>query len=131
MSALSLNNSTLSSFPTSISVPRYNRQSLKAGIVHVGVGGFHRSHQAFYTDNYINHTGDLSWGICGIGLRETDRAIKQSLAAQDYLYSLLVKHPNGKTDVQIIGCLTDFLLAPDDPEAVINKMAAEEPRLFH
>jgi len=129
MSALSLNNSTLSSFPTSISVPRYNRQSLKAGIVHVGVGGFHRSHQAFYTDNYINHTGDLSWGICGIGLREADRAIKQSLEAQDYLYSLLVKHPNGKTDTQIIGCLTDFLLAPDDPEAVINKMAAEETQI--
>ena len=79
MSALSLNNSTLSSFPTSISVPRYKRQSLKAGIVHVGVGGFHRTHQGSYTDNYINHTGDLRWGICGIDLREGGGAKKQCL----------------------------------------------------
>ena len=129
MQAQPLSQATLSFLPASISVPGYNRQALQAGIVHVGVGGFHRSHQAYYTDNYLNQTHDLRWGICGIGLREADRAIQQRLAAQDYLYSLLVKHPNGQSDVQVIGCMTDFLLAPDDPEAVIAQMAAKETKI--
>lgn len=129
MQAQPLSQTTLSSLPKNISVPGYDRQALQSGIVHVGVGGFHRSHQAFYTENYLNQTQDLRWGICGIGLREADRAIQQKLAEQDFLYSLLVKHPNGQTDVQVIGCMTDFLLAPDDPEAVINQMAADETRI--
>ena len=110
MQAQPLSQTTLSSLPKNISVPGYDRQALQSGIVHVGVGGFHRSHQAFYTENYLNQTQDLRWGICGIGLREADRAIQQKLAEQDFLYSLLVKHPNGQTDVQVIGCMTDFLL---------------------
>ena len=129
MQAQPLSQTTLSSLPKNISVPGYDRQALQSGIVHVGVGGFHRSHQAFYTENYLNQTQDLRWGICGIGLREADRAIQQKLAEQDFLYSLLVKHPNGQTNVQVIGCMTDFLLAPDDPEAVINQMAADETKI--
>ena len=129
MQAKLLSEATLDSLPATISKPGYDRQALQSGIVHVGVGGFHRSHQAFYTENYLNQTHDLRWGICGIGLREADRIIQQKLAAQDYLYSLLVKRPNGETDAQIIGCMTDFLLAPDDPEAVISQMAADETRI--
>ncbi len=126
MDVISLQQSTLSSLPTTVAVPEYDRQALQSGIVHVGVGGFHRSHQAFYTDNYINRSDDLRWGICGVGLREADRLVKQHLESQDYLYSILTKHPDGHTQVQVIGCMTDFLMAPDDPEAVISKMAADE-----
>ncbi len=124
-----LNNHNLRQLPASVKVPGYNRENLTAGIVHVGVGGFHRSHEAFYTDDYMSETGDTSWGICGIGLREGDRKLQQRLKQQDYLYSLLIKHPDGQSDVQVIGCLTDFLMGPDDPSAVINKMAAPETRI--
>lgn len=56
MQAQPLSQTTLSSLPKNISVPGYDRQALQSGIVHVGVGGFHRSHQAFYTENYLNQT---------------------------------------------------------------------------
>lgn len=129
MKKQTLSQTSLDSLPASISVPAYDRTALRSGIVHVGVGGFHRSHQAFYTENYLNQTQDLNWGICGVGLRNEDRIMQQRLAAQDYLYSLLVKRSDGHTDVQVIGCLTDFLLAPDDPQAVIERMAADETKI--
>jgi mannitol 2-dehydrogenase len=124
-----LSNQVLAALPANIGVPSYDRTRLKTGIVHVGVGGFHRSHQGFYTDNYMSQTGDLQWGICGVGLREHDRKMQQLLAKQDYLYSLLVKQPSGEASVQVIGCMTDFLLGCDDAEAVIEKMAADDTKI--
>lgn len=129
MKRLTLNQLSLHALPESVLTPTYDREALQTGIVHVGVGGFHRSHQAFYTDNYLNQTQDLRWGICGVGLRQEDRVIQQRLQEQDFLYSLLVKHPDGQVSAQVIGCLTDFLLAPDDPEAVIRKMADDKTQI--
>lgn len=120
---LTLNNQRLADISAPVQKPRYARQHLKTGIVHVGVGGFHRSHEAFYTDAYMNETGDTRWGICGVGLRESDRKMQQLLAEQDYLYTLMVKKADGTATTQVIGCMTDFLLGCDDPMAVINKMA--------
>ncbi|MFT2091939.1 mannitol dehydrogenase family protein [Paraglaciecola sp. 2405UD69-4] len=124
-----LNNQNIHSLPESISVPTYDRSKVTAGIVHVGVGGFHRSHEAFYTDAYMAQSGDLSWGICGVGLRDADRKMQSLLKQQDYLYTLIVRHPNGTIENKVIGCLTDFLLGCDDPMAVINKMASEETKI--
>ncbi|MEP4890598.1 MAG: mannitol dehydrogenase family protein [Aliiglaciecola sp.] len=118
-----LNDTNLQQLPSSFSVPNYDRKKVEAGIVHVGVGGFHRSHEAYYTDAYMNQTGDLNWGICGVGLRDADRKMKSILEQQDYLYTLIVKHPNGSIENQVIGCMTDFLLGCDEPNAVIQKMA--------
>jgi mannitol-1-phosphate/altronate dehydrogenase len=71
---------------------------MKAGIVHIGVGGFHRSHEAHYTDELMG-TGDLAeWGICGVGLMEADRKMCGVLKKQDCLYTLIVKHPSGKVE---------------------------------
>ncbi|MDO6694166.1 mannitol dehydrogenase family protein [Aliiglaciecola sp. 3_MG-2023] len=122
-SKLRLNEQNLHQLPSTISVPNYDRKNVQAGIVHVGVGGFHRSHEAYYTDEYMNQTGDLNWGICGVGLRDADRKMKSILEQQDYLYTLIVKHPNGTIENQVIGCMTDFLLGCDEPNAVIQKMA--------
>jgi mannitol 2-dehydrogenase len=119
----------LPSLPKNIVGPSYDRSQVTSGIVHVGVGGFHRSHEAYYTDEYMQQSGDLSWGICGVGLREGDRKMQSILKEQDYLYTLIVKHPNGKVENRVIGCLTDFLLSCDDPQKVINKMASEETKI--
>ncbi|WP_343224776.1 mannitol dehydrogenase family protein [Pelagicoccus sp. SDUM812005] len=109
--------------------PSYDRSKVKTGIVHVGVGGFHRSHQAFYTDELMNAGESLDWGICGVGLREADRKIGDVLAQQDYLYTLIVRHPDGKVENRVIGSIVDFLLGCDDPEAVIAKMAHPDTKI--
>ncbi|GAC33384.1 mannitol dehydrogenase family protein [Paraglaciecola polaris] len=124
-----LNQANLAALPDNVTVPNYDRTALTAGIVHIGVGGFHRSHEAFYTDEYMQQSGDLSWGICGVGLREGDRKMQGILKEQDYLYTLIVKHPNGQVENRVIGCLTDFLLSCDDPQSVIDKMADEQTKI--
>ena len=124
-----LNQANLAVLPESVTVPNYDRLAVTAGIVHIGVGGFHRSHEAFYTDDYMQQSGDLSWGICGVGLREGDRKMQSILKEQDFLYTLTVKHPNGQVENRVIGCLTDFLLSCDDPQKVIDKMASEETKI--
>lgn len=112
-----------------MSVPTYDRNNVKTGIVHIGVGGFHRSHMACYTDELMNETDTLDWGICGVGLREGDRKMQDILKAQDYLYTLIVRHPDGKVKTRVIGSIIDFMLSVDDPMAVIDKMASEETKI--
>ena len=72
-----------------VSPPSYDRNSVKSSIVHIGAGGFHRSHQQHYMDRILSETGDFSWGICASGIREEDRALKEALNSQDCLYTLV------------------------------------------
>jgi len=76
-----------------IPYPKYDRQALKTGIVHIGVGGFHRSHQAYYIHQLLTQYNTLDWGICGVGIREADRKMYDVLKKQDGLYTLIVQHP--------------------------------------
>ncbi|HEY3688972.1 MAG TPA: mannitol dehydrogenase family protein [Pseudonocardiaceae bacterium] len=99
------------------------------GIVHFGVGGFHRSHQAMYLDRLMRDGKALDWGICGVGVLPSDRRMKDVMAAQDCLYTLVVKHPGGSLEPQVIGSIVQYLFAPDDPEAVIEKLADEQTRI--
>ncbi|MEP2619253.1 MAG: mannitol dehydrogenase family protein, partial [Marinomonas sp.] len=126
---IKLNQQNLGSLSESFVRPSYDRSTLKAGIVHIGVGGFHRSHEAYYTDKLLSETDTQDWGICGVGLREGDRKIGDVLKQQDYLYTLVVKHPNGTIENRVIGSIIDFMLATDDHTAVINKMANEETKI--
>ncbi|MFC5050491.1 mannitol dehydrogenase family protein [Rubritalea spongiae] len=121
--AIRLNQSNLETLPNSAHVPQYDRSEITASIVHVGVGGFHRSHEAYYTDLLLERGGERCWGICGVGLRESDRKIADVLKRQDYLYTMIVKHPDGKVENRVIGSIVDFLLACDDAKGVIDKMA--------
>lgn len=119
----------LSSLSSQISCPTYDRKKLKTGIVHVGVGGFHRSHQAYYIHSLLEQQNALDWGICGVGLREADRNIANVLKKQDYLYTLIVQHPNGDVKTEVIGAMNDFILAVDTPELVIEKMANPDTKI--
>ncbi|MGR4069080.1 mannitol dehydrogenase family protein [Billgrantia sp. C5P2] len=118
-----LSNATLTRLDPRIAVPRYDRQALTPGIVHIGVGGFHRAHQAMYLDELMNRGEALDWGIVGVGVMPGDRRMQEALAAQDHLYTLVVKHPNGEREPRVIGAMLDYLFAPDDPEAAIERMA--------
>jgi mannitol 2-dehydrogenase len=124
-----LNAAALSSLPPSVAVPRYDRGAVRAGIVHVGVGAFHRAHQAMYLDRLMNEGEALDWGICGVGVLPGDRRVRDALAAQDHLYTLVEKHPDGSQRARVIGSIVDYLFAPDDPEAVVERMASEQTRI--
>jgi mannitol 2-dehydrogenase len=114
---------------SSVPGPAYDRGGVTTGVVHFGVGGFHRSHQAMYHDRLMNEGKALDWGICGVGVMPADRRMKEALDAQDELYTLVVKHPDGTYEPRVIGSIVEYLFAPDDPEAVIEKLASETTRI--
>jgi mannitol 2-dehydrogenase len=119
---------TLACWRGQLPVPSYDRSLVTPGVVHVGVGGFHRAHQAMYHDRLLSE-GALDWGICGVGVMPADQRMKQVLDAQDGLYTLVLKDSDGTYEPRVIGSIVEYLYAPDDPEAVIEKMAAESTRI--
>jgi mannitol 2-dehydrogenase len=125
----SLREQTLRSFAERLPTPEYDRSGLDVGVVHFGVGGFHRAHQAMYHDRLMNQGEGLDWAICGVGVMPFDRRMQEALDAQDGLYTLVVKHSDGTYEPRVIGAITEYLFAPDDPDAVIEKMAAESTRI--
>jgi mannitol 2-dehydrogenase len=118
---------TLSS--ASVPKPSYDRTRVTTGVVHFGVGGFHRAHQAMYHDRLMNSGEALDWGICGIGVMPRDARMKEALDAQDGLYTLVVKHADGTYEPRVIGSIVEYLFAPDDPEAVLEKLASDSTRI--
>jgi mannitol 2-dehydrogenase len=122
-----LNQASLGSL--SIPVPSYDRSQVKVGIVHFGVGGFHRAHQAMYLDQLMERGKALDWGICGVGVMPFDLKMKEALQSQDCLYTLVEKAPDGSWNPQVIGSIVQYLYAPDDPDAVIEKMADPATRI--
>ena len=118
-----LSAATLGSLDAAVRIPRYDRSVVRTGIVHLGVGGFHRSHQALYVDRLLE-AGATDWGICGVGVLPSDRRMREVMTAQDCLYTLVVKHPDGSREARVVGSIVEYLLAPDDPEAVVERMAA-------
>ncbi len=119
----------LASLNPQVALPGYDRSAVTAGIVHIGVGAFHRAHQAMYIDRLLNEGKALDWGICGVGVLPGDSGIRDALRAQDGLFTLVIKRPDGSLEPRVIGSIIDYLLAPDDPELVIEKMAAESTRI--
>jgi len=112
-----------------IPVPSYDRSRVTVGIVHFGVGGFHRAHQAMYIDQLMEQGKALDWGICGVGVMPFDLKMKEAMQSQDCLYTLVEKAPDGSWTPRIIGSIVQYLYAPDDPDAVIEKMADPATRI--
>ncbi|GAA4978065.1 mannitol dehydrogenase family protein [Kineococcus glutinatus] len=110
-------------------VPTYDRAGVRVGIVHLGVGGFHRAHQAMYVDRLLERGLARDWGICGVGVLPSDARMRDALRAQDGLYTLVLKHPDGTWEPRVVGSLVEYLLAPDDPAAVVERMAEEAVRI--
>ncbi|WP_249339948.1 mannitol dehydrogenase family protein [Sphingopyxis sp. L1A2A] len=106
--------------PASVQAPGYDRSAQAVGIVHIGIGAFHRAHQAVYTDDAMT-AGDRDWGIIGVSLRSGDVAAQ--LNPQDGLYTVSTRSAAG-TDLRLIGAVRRVLVAADDPQAVIDAIAA-------
>ena len=106
--------------PASVRVPGYDRAAQAAGIVHIGIGAFHRAHQAVYTDDAMG-AGDRDWGIVGVSLRSGDVAAQ--LNPQDGLYSVATRSAAG-SKLRLIGAVQRVLVAHENPQAVIDAIAA-------
>lgn len=126
---MKLSSQTIDALPTEVARPTYDRGAVRVGIVHFGVGGFHRAHQAMYVDRLMNDGLADEWGICGVGVLPQDARMRDVMQAQDCLYTLEVKHPDGSRDLRVIGSIVEYLLAPDDPDAVIERMCDPAVRI--
>ncbi|HEY5811940.1 MAG TPA: mannitol dehydrogenase family protein [Terrimicrobiaceae bacterium] len=120
-----LSTATLDKLDPKIQIPRYDRQKVGQAIMHVGVGGFHRAHQALYTDDLLNQGEDPRWGYCGVGLLKHDSRLRDVMRAQDCLYTLVERSLAGDS-ARIIGSIVNFAFGPDDPQKVIEQMASPE-----
>jgi fructuronate reductase len=114
--------STLAALPQAIARPAYDRAALTAGIVHLGIGAFHRAHQAVYVDDLL--AADPSWAIVGASLRSA--ATREALKPQDWLYTLAVRSGEGER-LRVIGSIVDILVATEERERLLAAMA--DPRV--
>ena len=117
-----LNRSTLATLPKAIARPAYDRSALTAGIVHLGIGAFHRAHQAVAVDTVL--AADPSWAIVGASLRSA--ATRDALKPQDWLYTLSVRSGEGER-LRVIGSIVDVLVATEERERLLAAMA--DPRV--
>jgi mannitol 2-dehydrogenase len=129
MDLIQLNAQNISSISSRLACPKYERNFINAGIVHIGVGGFHRSHQAYYIHQLLGANQNSDWGICGIGLREGDSHMANVLKKQDCLYTLITQHSSGKDKCEIIGSIVDYIFAIETPDLAIDKMAHPETKI--
>ena len=109
-----------------VRTPTYDRGDLSAGIVHVGVGNFHRAHQAQYLHRLFDSGRDRDWAIIGAGIKPFDAAMRDKLAGQDFLTTIVELDPKGFS-ASIIGSMIDF--APTDPDSIIAVMSRPEIRI--
>lgn len=119
---------TLTELQPAIEIPSYDASAATASIVHFGVGGFHRAHQAMYIDRLLS-AGNTDWAICGVGVLPSDIAMRDVLAAQENLYTLVTVSPNGQSDARVIGSIVEYLYAPDNPQAVVDKLTDPATRI--
>lgn len=123
--AVVLSDATVAALPVDISVPGYDRAALAPSVVHLGVGGFHRAHQAVYFDE-LAERGNSDWGIVGVGI--SNRGLSAALRAQDRLFTVVTRGANG-TSARVIGVLTDHLLLSEEAAAVRDRLSDPRTRL--
>ena len=106
---------------TTAATPAYDRSALTPGIVHFGVGNFHRAHQAVYLDDLFATGSDHDWALVGAGVREADEAMRQKLKAQDWL-TTVVEQEADSSAARVTGGMIDYL-KPGDSAATIARLA--------
>lgn len=125
--ATPLSLATLSSLPESVATPVYARESLSAGILHFGVGNFHRAHQAMYLDQLFNRGLSLDWALVGAGVFEGERRGRDILKAQDWL-TTLVEQEATHSEARVLGSMIDYI-EPADAGAIIARMSEADIRI--
>lgn len=117
-----LDTTRLASLPANVRRPGYERADQRTGIVHFGIGAFHRAHQAAYTDDAMT-AGDRHWSITGVSLRSP--SVRDVLQPQDGLYSLVERDRTGE-HMRVVGSVRDVLVARENAQAVIAALASPD-----
>ncbi|MGY2074913.1 MULTISPECIES: mannitol dehydrogenase family protein [unclassified Blastococcus] len=121
-----LTDATLPLHEAQLSVPTYDRSALTPAVVHFSVGGFHRAHQLLYFDELAERRISDDWGVVGVGLHS--RTMKDALAPQDHLYTVVERSPDGER-ARVVGVMVGYHFAPDDPVAVLDLLTDERTRM--
>ena len=123
-----LSNKSLVDLSANIRKPIYDRSQLTAGIVHIGLGNFHRAHQAWYLHRLMQMGEAFNWAIVGAGVREYDKIQRQKMLKQDFLTTLIELDPKGQSS-EIIGSMIDYIPVEDDNASLIKRMAEPDIRI--
>ncbi len=115
----------LESLPPGVG-PRVDPRDVSVGIVHFGIGAFHRAHQAVFTEDAMAAGGSTGWGICGVSPRS--RAVLDQLGPQDGLYGVLQRGAEAPS-ARVIGSVREVVCAADDAEPVLGRLAAPSTRV--
>lgn len=126
---VALSDATLHRLPPHIERPRYDRKALTPGIVHIGVGNFHRAHQAWYLHRLMQEGAARDWAILGAGVRPYDAAMREKLLAQDCLTTLIELDPAGER-AQVIGPMADYLPVEVGARPLIAALAHPSIRII-
>jgi mannitol-1-phosphate/altronate dehydrogenase len=125
MEVIKLNQGNLEKISSPVFIPAYNRDDIKPGVVHLGLGHFHRAHQALYLERLLNQ-GITRAGLFEINLVKDSFPFAKFAKEQDYLYTLLTKSKEGEETVRIVGSIRGYSNATENREAVIAKIAEAE-----
>ena len=122
-----LSAAALGALPAGVAAPRYARADLTPGIVHIGVGNFHRAHQAVYLDELFNKGLSRDFALIGAGVRATDAAMRDALKAQDWLTTVVEQEAHGSR-AHVTGAMIDFI-APGESAALLAEMVKPNIRI--
>lgn len=125
---MKLSNATLNDLPDGVLRPLYDRSKLTPGIVHIGVGNFHRAHQAWYLHRLMQEDKDHDWAIIGAGVRAPDAVMREKLLEQDCLVTLIELDPSGRS-AEVCGSMIDFLPVEDQNTTLITTMSDPSVRI--
>ena len=114
-----LDEAALMGLPDDVVRPGYDRAAARTGVVHLGIGAFHRAHQAVVFDDALK-SGDLRWGVLGASLRSP--GVRDQLNPQDGLYTLVVRDGE-REDLRVLGACRSVMVGPEDPAALVAAMA--------
>ncbi|CAG0878817.1 unnamed protein product [Cyprideis torosa] len=123
-----LSNATLGDLPDTVTRPIYDRSALTPGIVHIGLGNFHRAHQAWYLNQLLQMGVNRDWAIIGAGIRPYDEQMRLKLQQQDYLTTLIELDPAGSS-AEVIGSMINYIRVEEGNGPLIQQMAAPEIRI--
>ncbi len=125
---IKLSNATLDLVPEAIARPTYDRSALTPGIVHIGLGNFHRAHQAWYLHRLFQQGLNFDWAIVGAGVRPYDEQMRNKMKAQDYLTTLIELDPAGDS-AEVIGSMIDYVPVVEGNGPLIERMADPSIRI--
>ena len=123
---IALRSSSLAELSENVRIPSYDRAQLSTGIIHIGVGNFHRAHQAIYLHKLLELGEAKEWAICGAGIKSYDEIMRNKLAQQDWL-TTVVELEEGNIQAQVCGAMIDFVDV--DAGKLIAKMAQESVKI--